>query len=396
VHLAWGPEELAFRDELIAFLDEHAPAEVLRGYDFADMAGEEHDDHNDVIPEWARTWQAMLFDHGWMIPGYPPELGGRSCTPVQTLVYLEELARRRILRSMHFPGYAIVAPSLLEFGDADQKALAPAAIRGDTVWCIGMSEPNAGSDLAGLQTRAVLDGDRFIVNGQKVWTSYAMVAQKCFVYVRTDPDAPKHKGISLLIVDMDTPGIDVRPLRHISGAAHFAEVFFTDVEVPATNLMGAVNDGWRITQGSLAHERAGLWVEGVSRLEATLQGLIDLTARRGITGDVGVRRKLAEMYEQAASLRALGHKGFASFAQGSSAPEHSYMKMATSELGKAMYELGMELQGAYGAVSDAERGEEHGRWVRMFFMSFANTIAGGSSEIQRNIIAQRVLGLPRA
>jgi alkylation response protein AidB-like acyl-CoA dehydrogenase len=349
-----------------------------------------------MIPEWARTWQATLFDHGWMIPGYPPELGGRNCTPVQTLVYLEELARRRILRSLHFPGYGIVAPSLLEFGDAEQQALAPAAIRGDTVWCIGMSEPNAGSDLAGLQTRAVLDGDRFIVNGQKVWTSYAMVAQKCFVYVRTDPDAPKHKGISLLIVDMDTPGIDVRPLRHISGAAHFAEVFFTDVEVPVANVVGAVNDGWRITQGSLAHERAGLWVEGVSRLEATLQGLFDLAARRGLTGDVGVRRKLAEMYDQSASLRALGHKGFAGFAQGSSAPEHSYMKVATAELGKAMFELGMELQGPYGAVADPERGEEQGRWVRMFFMSFANTIAGGSSEIQRNIIAQRVLGLPRA
>jgi alkylation response protein AidB-like acyl-CoA dehydrogenase len=242
----------------------------------------------------------------------------------------------------------------------------------------------------------VLDGDRFIVNGQKVWTSYAMVAQKCFVYVRTDPDAPKHKGISLLIVDMDSPGIEVRPLRHISGAAHFAEVFFTDVEVPAENLVGALNDGWRITQGSLAHERAGLWVEGVSRLEASVQALIDLATRWGLTADAGVRRRLAAMYEQAASLRALGHKGFASFAQGSSAPEHSYMKMATSELGKAVYELGMEMLGPYGPVQDPERGEDNGRWVRMFFLSFANTIAGGSSEIQRNIIAQRVLGLPRA
>jgi alkylation response protein AidB-like acyl-CoA dehydrogenase len=315
---------------------------------------------------------------------------------VQTLVYLEELAQRRIPRSVHFPGYAIVAPSLLDFGNDEQKKLVPAAIRGDTIWCIGMSEPNAGSDLAGLQTRAVLDGDRFIVNGQKVWTSYAMDAQKCFVYVRTDPDAPKHKGLSLLIGDMDTPGIEIRPLRHISGAAHFAEVFFTDVEVPADRLVGELNGGWRITQGSLAHERAGLWVEGVCRLEATLQGLIDLATRRGLTGDAGVRRQLAEQYEMAASLRALGHKGFASFAQGSSAPEHSYMKMATSEVGKAMFELGMQLQGAWGAVADPERGEEQGRWVRMFFLSFANTIAGGSSEIQRNIIAQRVLGLPRA
>src|SRR5260370_38036488 len=188
-----------------------------------------------------------------MVPGYPAELGGRAATPIQPLTYLEEMARRRILRSLHFPGYAIVAPSLLDFGNVEQQDLVAPAIRGDTVWCIGMSDPDAGSDLAGLQTRAEIDGDHFVVNGQKVWTSYAMVAQKAFVYVRTDPSAPKHKGISLLIVDMDTPGIDVRPLRHISGVAHFAEVFFTDVAVPRANLVGGLNDGWRITQGSLAH-----------------------------------------------------------------------------------------------------------------------------------------------
>ena len=393
MRLSFGPEVEDFRAELISFLDEHAPPEMLRGFDMMDSHAEARDQ---LIPAWAREWQATLFDHRWMIPAYPPDLGGRDATPIQTLAYLEEMARRRILRSLHFPGYAIVAPSLLEFGNAEQQALVRPAIRGDTVWCIGMSEPNAGSDLAGLQTRAVLDGDRFIVNGQKVWTSYAMVAQKCFVYVRTNPDVPKHKGISLLIVDMDTPGIDVRPLRHISGAANFAEVFFTDVEVPAANLVGALNDGWRITQGSLAHERAGLWVEGVSRLEATVRSLADLVRRLGLTSDAGIRRRIAEMYEDAASLRALGYKGFASFAQGSSAPEHSYLKMATAELGKAAYELGMELQGPYGATRDPERGEEQGRWVNMFFMSFANTIAGGSSEIQRNIIAQRVLGLPRA
>ena len=393
MQLAWGPEEEAFRAELVAFLDEHVPREAAGGYDYPDA--QERGD-GDLIPAWGRAWQATLFDHGWMIPGYPPELGGRNCTPVQTLIYLEEMARRRVPRSFHFPGYAIVAPSLLEYGSEDQRALVPAAIRGDTVWCIGMSEPNAGSDLAGLSTRADVHDDRFVVNGQKVWTSYAMVAQKCFCYVRTDPDVPKHKGISLLIIDMDTPGLENRPLRHISGAANFAEVFFTDVVVPRENLVGSLNDGWRITQGSLAHERAGLWVEGVSRLETTIQGLVDLAERRGLRDDPLVRRRLAELWERAASLRALGYKGFASFAQGSSAPEHSFMKMATSELGKECFEYGMELQSAYGAVTDPQRGEEHGRWVMGFFMSFANTIAGGSSEIQRNIIAQRVLGLPRA
>jgi alkylation response protein AidB-like acyl-CoA dehydrogenase len=391
VHLAWGPEEERFREELVAFLEDHAPAEARARRDFATEDGES----TEIIPQWARDWQATLFDHGWMIPGYPPELGGRNCTPVQTLVYLEEMANRGIPRSLHFPGYAIVAPSLLEFGDEAQRALVPAAIRGDTVWCIGMSEPNAGSDLAGLQTRAEVHDDHFVVNGQKVWTSFATEAQLCCCYVRTNPDVPKHKGISVLIVSMDTPGIDVRPLRHISGAAGFAEVFLTDVVVPRENLVGRLDDGWRLTQGSLAHERAGLWVEGVARLEQCIDGLVTLARRCGHADDPIVRRRVAEGHQRAASLRALGYKGFTSFAQGSSSPEHSYMKMATSELGKHLYELGMEIQGPYGPVRDAHRGEEHGRWVDSFFVSFANTIAGGSSEIQRNIIAQRVLGLPR-
>jgi alkylation response protein AidB-like acyl-CoA dehydrogenase len=329
-----------------------------------------------------------------MIPAYPPELGGRNATPVQTLIYLEEMASRGVARSVHFPGYAIVAPSLLEFGDDGQRALAPAAIRGDTVWCIGMSEPGAGSDLASLTTRAVLDGDRFVVNGQKVWTSYAMVAQQCFCYVRTDPDAPKHKGISVLIVDMATPGIDVRPLRHITGAVDFAEVFFTDVEVPASNLVGPLNGGWRITMGSLAHERGGLWTMNVAGVQRAVDDLLALARRTGQDRDAGVRRELAAAYEHVASLRALGYKGFASFAQGSSAPEHSYLKLATSELGKSLYELGMRLEGPFGASFDPERGAS-GRWANSFFISFASTIAGGSSEIQRNIIATRILGLPR-
>jgi len=389
VQLAWGPDEEAFRAELATFLDANAPPEA-RGHDFA-----QDDEGSGGIPEWARAWQATLFDHGWLVPGYPPELGGRDATPVQTLIYLEEMATRGLPRALHFPGYAIVAPSLLEFGTDAQKALAPAALRGDTVWCIGMSEPDAGSDVASLSTRAVLDGDQFVVNGQKVWTSYAMWAQKCFLYARTDPAAPKHKGISVLILDMDTPGIEVRPLRHITGNVDFAEVFFSDVIVPYENLIGAMNDGWRITMGSLAHERGGLWVQGVSALQFSLDSLVDLARRTGGDRDPVVRRTLADAYARVASLRTLGYKGFSSFAQGSSAPEHSYLKLAASEQGKALYELGMELEGERAVVVDRDMNPDGGRWVRSFFTSFANTIAGGTSEIQRNIIAERVLGLPR-
>jgi alkylation response protein AidB-like acyl-CoA dehydrogenase len=389
MHLSWDHRDEEFRAELRAFIDAHCPPEARVGKDF--MGGEEM-----VIPDWARRWQATLFDHGWMVPGYPPELGGREATPVQTLIYLEELARRGIVRSVHFGGYAIVGPSLLEFGSDTQRQLAPAAIRGDTVWCVGMSEPDAGSDLANLQTRAVLDGDSFVVTGQKVWTSYATVAQKCFCYVRTDPAAPRHKGISVLIIDLDSPGVEVRPLRQINGGAEFAEVFFSEVVVPADNLVGELDNGWRITMGSLAHERGGLWVEGVFGCLRAVEGLVALARRLGVDDDPTVRRRIAAAYEQVASLRAMGYKGFSSFARGSSAPEHSYMKLATSELRKELFELGMDLQGPYGAVIDPEQSEEHARWQRGFFVGLAATIGGGTSEIQRNVVATRVLGLPKA
>ena len=383
--LGWSEADEQFRSDWVSFLDEHTPPEAKVRRDFIEGA-------DDGVPEWARKWQALLFDNGWMVPGYPPELGGRDATPSQTMVYLEELGHRGIPRSLHFAGYAIAAPSLLEYGNEAQRAMAPAALRGDTVWCIGMSEPGAGSDLASLSTRAERRGDVFVVNGQKVWTSYAAFADHCFLYVRTNTDVPKHKGISALVVDMRTPGIDVRPLRNITGGTEFTEVFFTDVEVPVANLVGEEDGGWRITSGSLAHERGGLWLDGVARCQAAVDDLWSLARRRDLLGDAGIRRTLAGATQRVASLRALGYQAFA---EGGASPRHSYLKLATSELAKELFQLGMELQGPWGPVADPERGEEGGRWSHGWFVSFASTIAGGTSEIQRNIIATRVLGLPR-
>jgi len=228
-----------------------------------------------------------------------------------------------------------------------------------------------------------------------VWTSYAMIAEKCFCYVRTDTEAQKHKGISVLIIDVDSPGVEVRPLRHITGAAEFAEVFFTDVVVPMDNLVGELNNGWRITMGSLAHERGGLWVEGVSACQRAVDDIVDLARRRGMGDDPVVRRRVAELYAQVRGLRALGYKGFAGFAQGSSAPEHSFMKVAAAEMRQELYILAMDLQGADLASLDAIRAEGGGRWQGAMFSSLAGTIGGGTSEIQRNVVAQRVLGLPK-
>jgi alkylation response protein AidB-like acyl-CoA dehydrogenase len=392
--LAFSTEDEIFREELLAFLEQHCPDEARSA---RDMIGSDEVDAGGVmvIPLWARLWQSTLFDHGWMVPSYPPELGGRNASPIQTMLYLEALAERGICRSVHFGGYAIVAPSLLEFGSNEQKALAPAAIRGDTVWCVGMSEPGAGSDLAALATRADDCGDHFLVNGQKVWTSYAMVASKCFCYVRTDRNAPPHRGISVLIIDLDTPGVEIRPLRHITGQAEFAEVFFTDVRVPRENLVGELHGGWRITMGSLAHERGGLWVEGVAGCLRAVDDIIAMIKRLGMSGDAGVTSRVARLYSQARGLRAMGWKGFASFAQGSSAPEHSFMKVAISELQQTLFELGMDVQGSRLAITDPAVAEEAGRWQKSFLNALAATIGGGTSEIQRNIIARQVLGLPK-
>src|SRR5579875_2691308 len=223
------------------------------------------------MPAWARRWQRLLFDNGWLLPAQPPEFGGRNATVLQTYVHLEELCRRRIYHSFNPQGVNIVAASLISFGNDEQKnRWAVPILRAEITASLGMSEPSAGSDLASLRTRAVRDGDHFVVNGQKIWTSLSYRADWCQLYVRTDPDASKHKGISCLIVDMSLPGIEVRPLVTLSGDADFAEVFFNDVRVPADALLGPENGGWRIATTTLSHERAGaarLYTEMQTRLQ---------------------------------------------------------------------------------------------------------------------------------
>ncbi|MHB8450785.1 MAG: acyl-CoA dehydrogenase family protein [Mycobacteriales bacterium] len=386
-----------FRAQLQQWLSTHLPGEV-REAAATRLPGNGNGNGGDAgVPPWARRWQAQLFDAGWLVPPWPPELGGRNATPAQTLVYFEELARRRVPRSMNFQGLSIVAPSLRDFGTPEQieRWLVP-TLRADLLWCIGMSEPGAGSDLGGLATRATESDNGFVVNGQKVWTSSAHLADWCFLYARTDPAAPKHKGISVLAVDMRTPGIEVRPFPHLTGHVDFAEVFFTDAVVPRENLVGGLHDGWRVTMASLAHERSGLWVQGVANLESIVTGLVDLARATGRIGDPHVRRQLAWAHEQVATLRALGYKGVASFAQQLGAPEHSLLKLATAELGKVLTELGLSLHGPFAGLTDGSHDGADGSWATSFFTQFAGTIAGGTSQIQRNIIAERVLGLPRA
>ena len=365
----------------IAFLDEHAPPRGASSASTTPTPARPSDDrdHPRVGARLAgHAVRPRLDDPGLPTRARRPE---RHAGPDARLPRGDGAARG-IPRSLHFPGYAIVAPSLLEFGNDEQQAARAGRDprRHDLVHRHERAQ-------RGLRPRRAADARRCSTatasssTARRCGRATRWSPQKCFCYVRTDPDAPKHKGISLLIVDMDTPGIEVRPLRHITGAADFAEVFFTDVVVPRENLVGELNDGWRITRARSRTSAPGCGSRASRGSSRRSTASSTSPAGAASTDDPVVRRRIAAMYEQAACLRALGYKGFASFAQGTSAPEHSYMKLATSELGQgSCYELGMELQGAYGAVIDprARRGERPlGRTC--FFVSFANTIAGGSS-----------------
>ena len=385
MRLRYNDEEEAFRDELRAWLDVNSPSEA----DLADLKRSSAD-----MPPWARAWQRRLFDNGWLVPGWPPELGGRNATPPQQMIYFEELATRDLPRTTNVQGLGIVAPSMLDYGTEEQKErFALPTLRAEIAWCIGMSEPGAGSDLAGLSTRAVLDGDTFIVNGQKVWTSGAHHADWCLCYVRTDPTLPKHKGISALIIDMKTPGITCRPLPELTEPdyADFNEVFFTDVHVPRENLLGELNGGWPITQGSLAHERAMLWITHAQHLSMLVDGLI---AERP---DERFHDAAASLYIDAQAMYLMGYLGFSKYARGKSSPEHSLLKLFGSETQRRICLTGLEATGLEGIDRNhlGPKVLRSGSWSDQYLRSFGSTIAGGASEIQRNIIAERVLGLPR-
>jgi len=322
------------------------------------------------------------------------------------MIYFEVLAERDIPRSFNPQGLSIVTPSIVDHGTPEQRERwAVPTLKGDITWCLGMSEPNAGSDLAGLSTRAVLDGDHYVVNGQKVWTSGAHHADWCLCFVRTDPDAPKHHGISALIVDMRTPGIECRPLPELTDAdyADFNEVFFTDVLVPREHLLGEENHGWPITRGSLAHERRMLWISSATALERAVESLAELGVRAEAPGggrladDDLFRDRLGDLYVDAQALMLMGYRGFARSNRGEEPHEHMLLKLFGSEAERRLCLTALEALGPEAIDRDVPALPlwREGSWAVQYLRSFAGTIAGGTSEIQRNIVAERVLNLPR-
>ena len=397
MRLQYAPEDEAFRAELGAWLDDNQPTPEQR---------QERKRSSAHMPAWARAWQRRLFDAGWLVPGWPPELGGRHATPTQQMIYFEEISARDLIRSANPQGLGIIAPSINDYGTPEQKErfLLP-TLRAEISWCLGMSEPGAGSDLASLKTRAELTGDEFVVNGQKVWTSGAHHADWCLCFVRTDPSAPKHKGISALIIDTTSPGVDRRPFAELSEPDYtdFNEVFFTDVHVPKENLMGPLHGGWPITQGSLAHERAMLWIDHAYDLQRAVKALIELGKKEGPDGnrlgdDARFRDAVADFYVDAQALLMIGYRGFSKFLMGKAAPEHSLLKLYGSEALQNVLLFGAEALGPDELDLDwlGPHMWRDGSWAIQYLRSFSGTIPGGTSEIQRNIIAERVLGLPRA
>ncbi len=399
MRLTYSPAVEEFRAEFSAWLDANLPDEeatTVRPRSSAD------------IPAWSRDFQRRMFDDGWLVPGYPPEFGGRNADLYEQAVFWEELGRRRITQSFNPQGLGIVSASIITFGTDEQKhRWAVPIMRATRTAALGMSEPGAGSDLAGLSTRAVLDGDRFIVNGQKVWTSGAHHADVLLAFVRTDPDAPKHKGISALIIETDTPGLVRRPFRDIARTEpDFNEVFFDDVEVPRENLVGELNDGWRVCTGSLAHEREMLWIlwsQGLDRmLEDMLEQLND-GAGAGAADDPVVLDGLGSSIVDSWALRLLGQRQLARSQRGLHVADQSLLKLLGSEAQQKLALLMLESLGPAGldrtVPPDAQQPYESDRaalsWADRYFFTFAGTISGGTSEIQRNIIAERVLGQPR-
>jgi alkylation response protein AidB-like acyl-CoA dehydrogenase len=387
--LRFSPEDEQYRLKLRTWLETNMPTEAPPSDQDADFA-------------FRRVWQRKLYDGGWVGINWPKEYGGQGATLLQQAIYAQEMTRARAPQPANGLGIGIVGPTLMEHGTETQKQrFIPKILNADEIWCQGFSEPNSGSDLASLQTKAVLDGDDFVVNGQKIWTSLGQYADWCILLVRTDIDAPKHRGISYLLVDMQSPGVTVRPLKQITGNSEFNETFFDNVRVPKQNLIGEMNEGWRIAMTTLTYERGISSLATQVRIKQQLDGMIGYaskTRRNGgtLSEDPVLRQDLAQAHIRVEIMLLNLYRGITSRLRGQPpGSEASLDKLYWSELDKWMQELGMSLQGPYSQLMEGSEHAIEGNWQYNFLRSRAGTIYSGTSEIQKNIIGERVLGLPK-
>ena len=385
----FSPEQEAFRKEVRAWLERNLPDD-LKGKAFAASRADVEEVRR------LRAWQKTMAEAGYVGMDWPREFGGRGAPITEMVILYQEMARAESPQIVNRGGVSMLGPTLMKCGTPAQQARHLWKIlTAEELWCQGFSEPNAGSDLANLQTRAVLDGDDFIVNGQKVWTSMGHVADWCFLLVRTDPGAAKHKGISFLLVDMKTPGITVRPLRQITGEAEFNETFFDNVRVPKENLVGKLNEGWSVAITTLSYERDLLTFIRHISLRNALHRLVKLTQSRGRNTDPVVRQKIAKVLSMQRVMQWTAQRAAIARAQGKPpGPEGSIAKIMASDVARAAADAHSLIGGASGLVA-GEEAPEHGLITEVLISVPAISIAGGTDEIQRNIIGERVLGLPR-
>jgi alkylation response protein AidB-like acyl-CoA dehydrogenase len=389
--LGLTPSELAFRDELRAWLKASLPAKFSHSV----LASES----KTAYYQYLKSWQRKLYDGGYAGIAWPKEYGGRAATFIEQAIFQEELALADAPEIWGTIGLSLVGPTIIAVGtEGQKKRYLPGMLSGDEIWCQGFSEPNAGSDLASLETRAALDGDHFVVNGQKIWTSFAHMADFCMLVVRTDTAAAKHKGITCLLVDMKSPGISVRPLKMMSGDSAFNEMFFSNVRVPADCVLGKVNDGWNVAITALSNERANLGVGLYVAFKRNLDALVEQARKlrrqgKPVVEAPVVRQKLAQAFVELEVLRLNTTRALSNLARrGTPGPEGSIQKLYWSELNQRNAQIAMEVLGPYAQLTDFDAG----RWVYNYLRCRGNTIEAGTSEVQRNIIAQRVLGLPRS
>ena len=391
------PEQHAFRDRVRAWLSANMPEEWTRRL----LASS--DIPRPEAYELLRAWQRTLYDAGFIGLTWPVEYGGRGLSFMEEMILHQEMALAKAPPILNVLGVGMAGPTIIAYGTEAQKKRYPAKILScEEIWCQGYSEPNAGSDLAALQTRAVKDGEDWVVNGQKVWTSLAHVADFMMLLARTDPAAPRHKGITYFLLDMKLPGVTVKPLRQLTGDAEFNEVFFDNVRIHESQVLGGVDNGWAVGLTTLMYERLALGFGLQVRLRIGLDGLIELGRRmektgRAVTKDPLMRQKLAQLWIDTECLKLTGARAITRLLRGEiPGPEASTGKMVWVETHQRLQELAMEIQGPYAQlVRGSDWAVEGGLWQHSFLRSRANSIEGGTTEIQKNIIAERLLGLPK-
>jgi alkylation response protein AidB-like acyl-CoA dehydrogenase len=389
------PDQQAFRERVRSWLETNIPAE-WKALGSTEVPRAE-------AYEQGRRWQRQLFDGGFIGVTWPREYGGQGLTFVEEMILHEEMALQKAPPILNILGVGMAGPTIIAYGTEEQKKRYPSRILScEEIWCQGYSEPNSGSDLASLQTRAVKDGDHYVINGQKVWTSLAHVADWMMLLARTDPDAPRHKGITYFLLDMHAPGVTVKPLRQMTGDAEFNEVFFDNVRVPESQVLGGVNNGWTVGLTTLMYERLALGFGLQVRLRIALESLIEMGRRvektgRAVTRDPVMRQKLAQLWIDTEALKYTGARAVTRLLRGElPGPEASAGKMSWVDTHQRLQELAMEIEGIYSQLArGSDRAIDGGVWQYGFLRSRANSIEGGTTEIQKNIIAERVLGLAK-